>query len=466
MRCLTLGDYFDERYGKSATAVYALVATFGMTVFLGGLLLATSRTVQGMMGMAVVESGAGVDWWFYGILVTTTLTFMVYGYWGGIVAAIRTDMVQGLMIIVLSFLAVPAALNYQEVGGLAGMRETLGAKEGEYLSLFSGGNFNIAVILLLSINSPLSIIAMPHIMSVCGAGKTEWEGRVGFAGGNYLKRVCTIGWSVLGLCWLAYLTQAGLEVHKDAAFGDAIRALLSPALQGLMLACVMAAAMSTGDAVQVTVAGILSQNMYRTYINPQATETDLLRFTRLTGVVIILSALAIAMIPNNSILKTVIDYSRILGLVGISVAMGILWRRMNTTGMLTATALAVLAFFVLKYLPDISRVTGLSLPTPTQAVNIGVPMLCGLLGGIVGSLLTKPPKQEVIDRFFTKIHTPIGQEDRLTLPLDQAIPPSSRMLTAGGLFIVKPSRESWVGFLAILALCLACIGVMMLVLRA
>lgn len=457
MRCLTVGDYFNDRFGKTATAVYALVATVGMTVFLGGLLLATTRTVQGMMGKAVLDPAAGAtDWWFYGILFATTLTFMVYGYWGGIVAAIRTDMIQGIMIIVLSFLAVPAALHYQNVGGLPGMRETLatlGASEGEYLRLFSGGNFNIAAIILLSINAPLSVLAQPHIMSVCAAGKTEWEGRVGFAGGNYLKRVCTIGWSILGLCWLAYLTQSGAEIHKDAAFGDLIRALLSPALQGVMLACVMAASMSTGDAVQVTVAGVLSQNIYRPFIKPHATENDLLRVTRLAGIAVIFVALFFAAMPRNKILTAVMDYANILGLVGISVAMGILWRRMNTAGMLTATFVAVTSFVLTRYVFDLGR-----------EFTVGVPMLLGIIGGVVASLVTRPPDPAVIEKFFKKIHVPIGEEEKLDWSLDEAVPESTRLITAGGLFIMRPSRQSWVGFLLILALCLACLGVMLFVL--
>jgi hypothetical protein len=54
-----------------------------------------------------------------------------------------------------------------------------------------------------------------------------------------------------------------------------------------------------------------------------------------------------------------------------------------------------------------------------EAVKIGAPLVAGILGGIVGSLLTRPPDPAVIDRFFTKIYTPIGQEDRLSQTLDK-----------------------------------------------
>ncbi|MHC4890548.1 MAG: hypothetical protein ACYTEO_13910 [Planctomycetota bacterium] len=84
---------------------------------------------------------------------------------------------------------------------------------------------------------------------------------------------------------------------------------------------------------------------------------------------------------------------------------------------------------------------------------------------MIGSLLTKPPKRETIEKFFRKIYVPIGQEDKLDLPLDEAVPQSKRWLTAGGLFIVKPSRQSWVGFLVTLGICLACVLVMLVILK-
>jgi len=454
MRCLTMADYFEERFGKAASILYIIVAAVGMIVFLAGVLLATTRTVQGMMGKSVGPEGEA---WFFGILLVSTTVFIVYSYWGGIIAAIRTDMIQGLMIIALSFIAIPAALRLPDVGGLSGMIATLTAESSsgtEYLRLFDPNGFNKWVVLLLTINAPLTALAFPHLMSVCAAGRTEWEGRVGFTYGNILKRVCTIGWAVLGLCWLVYLMNSGAEIQKDAAFGNSIRTLFPPVLQGVMLACVMAAAMSSGDAVQVTVAGLFSQNIYRTYINPKADEKRLVHVTRIIGLFIALLSLVGAILMRHSLVKTILDYFNILSLVGISTAMGLLWRRMNSTGMFCSTVAAVVTFLVTRYKLDCSR-----------EITIGLPILTGVVGGVIGSLLTKPPKPETIEKFFTKIYVPIGQEKKLTLPLDEAVPPSNRWLTAGGLFIVKPSRQSWVGFVITLGICVACVLVMVAILR-
>jgi Na+/proline symporter len=450
MRCLTMADFFRQRFGRAASVLYIIVAAAGMIVFLAGVLLATTRTVQGMMGKATAES----ELWFFGILFVSTAVFIIYSYWGGIIAAIRTDMIQGFMIIALSFIAIPAALNLNEVGGLAGMRATLGAQDVDYMSLFDPKGFSLLTVLLLCINAPLTALAFPHLMSVCGAGRTEWEGRVGFTYGNILKRVCTIGWCVLGLCWLAYLLNTGSEVHRDAAFGDSIRALLSPTLQGVMLACVMAAAMSSGDAVQVTVAGLFSQNIYREYVNPNADEKQLVHVTRIVGIAIVLLALVMAILMRSNLVKAILDYFNILSLVGISTAIGILWRRMNTTGMFCSTILASATFLISRYVLDSGR-----------DVTIGAPIVVGVLAGVIGSLVTKPPKRETIEKFFTKIYVPIGQEYRLELPMEEAVPQSSRWYTAGGLFIVKPSRQSVVGFVVTLGICLACVLVMLVILK-
>ena len=515
MRCLTMTDYFEERFGQPAAVLYTIVASIGMTIFFGGVLLATTKTVLGMMGKAgdtgrMLLLGMEIptfEVWFFGILIVTTVVFVVYGYWGGIVAAVRTDMVQGLMIIVLSFLAIGPALKLDGVGGLGNMRanlakaskkvnaaiatarrqheagetasmlETLdaakgyepagtvrkilktwdkdkdeaiklleGAKKANYLKLFSTAGFNWQLVILLSVTAPLTALALPHLMSVTAAGKTEWEGRMGFAGGNLLKRVCTIGWSILALCWLAHLISQGKATTPDAAFGDAIRELLSPVLQGLMLACVMAASMSSGDAVQVTVAGLVTQSVYRRHINVGADEKQLVRFTRLAGVAVIGVSLAFAILMRSDLVKAIILYFNVLAAVGISTAMGILWRRMNQAGVFCSTIAAMSALIICRAVPGVP-----------MTVTFGAFLVAGFAFGIIGSLLTRPPDVERIEKFFRKIHTPIGQEDKLSLPLDEVVPPENRWLTAGGLFIVKPSRQSWVGFLVTLAICTACV---------
>lgn len=455
LRAVTMADYFEQRYGGYSSLLYVALATLGMVMCLASVLLATTRTVQGMMGKA---GGPDADFWFFLILFSSTFVFVLYGYFGGIIAAIKTDMVQGIMIIVLSCLAIPAALNMPELGGWANVKDILRTASDEttnYLALIDPASFDFLNIVILSISAPLTALALPHLSTVCGSGRTEWESRMGFAGGNFLKRVCTMGWCMLALCWLAYLIQANIEVHPDAAFGDSVRSLLSPFLQGIMLACVMAAAMSSGDVFQVTVAGLFSNNVYKRLLRPGASEAELVQVSRVAGIGVAAASLAVAILYRNNMVDSIMDYFRILGFTGVTIAVGIVWRRMNGTGVFVGLVAAALCFLVLRY----------AMTDVHQNLISSLPLLAGFVGSIVGSLCSKPPDPDRVDQFMKRIYTPIGQEERLKLTLEEVVPMQTRLITFGGLFIVKPSRQTWVGFAAYLALCVACVVLFALLLR-
>lgn len=60
MRYLTMADYFENRFSRSASILYIVIATVGMVVFLASVLLATTRTVQGMMGKSSLPDSSVV----------------------------------------------------------------------------------------------------------------------------------------------------------------------------------------------------------------------------------------------------------------------------------------------------------------------------------------------------------------------------------------------------------------------
>jgi hypothetical protein len=207
--------------------------------------------------------------------------------------------------------------------------------------------------------------------------------------------------------------------------------------------------------------------------------------------------------------------------MGIAVVMGILWRRMNSSGVFAATLVGALLIIGTRYVVDwpatslkergAITVTAVpadqadslrkegklvvghefvewqdsSLPrtlhrmgllqwsgtemkslalTFTLMAKIGLPLLGGILAGILGSLVTPRPKQEALDKFFRKIYVPIGQEGKLDRPLDEVVPRGRRWCTWGGLFLLKPSRQTWVGFVLLWAICLGLVGLMALLL--
>jgi hypothetical protein len=168
---------------------------------------------------------------------------------------------------------------------------------------------------------------------------------------------------------------------------------------------------------------------------------------------IVLLSLVAAVLMRSSVVKAILDYFNILGLVGVSVAMGLLWRRMNTPGVFASVISAVLTFLVTRYVLDCPR-----------DVTICLPIAAGVVCGVVGSLASAPPDRARIEEFFGRVYTPVGEEEMLGRLLDEVVPPSRRLFTAGGLFVVRPTRESWLGFVAVTGACVACVLVMLAVL--
>jgi len=171
--------------------------------------------------------------------------------------------------------------------------------------------------------------------------------------------------------------------------------------------------------------------------------------TRMGGLVVALVSFGVAILMRHSIVKTILDYFNILSLIGMSVALGLIWRRMNSAGVFCSTLCAAAAFIVTRYVLDCPR-----------SVSTGIPLALGLCAAVVGSLLSKAAARDRVEDFFKRIYVPIGQEHKLEASLDEVVPSSERLATGGGLFLVKPSAQSQCGFAITLALCVLCVFVM------
>ena len=91
-------------------------------------------------------------------------------------------------------------------------------------------------------------MAQPHMLATVGTGRDERTCRIGMLFGNFVKRVCTVGWMLVGLIVAAIVAQdsakAALLADPENAFGFACRQLLFPGALGLLVASILAASMS------------------------------------------------------------------------------------------------------------------------------------------------------------------------------------------------------------------------------
>ena len=69
----------------------------------------------------------------------------------------------------------------------------------------------IFYVVMLAVTALAGIVVQPHIMGVCGAGRTEMEGRFGFTVGNFIKRICTVAWTFTGLACVIWYLSPGIS---------------------------------------------------------------------------------------------------------------------------------------------------------------------------------------------------------------------------------------------------------------
>lgn len=307
MRHLTLGDWFVERYeSKRLGAAYGVFGLIFYMVYTSMLFSAIGKVAAPLIGEAV-QIGSSVVPMEYILVPLVALIVIVYGVLGGLAAAYWTDVLQGIFIILLSIILIPFGLNAlvekfgdPETQGFLSGFQIIHEQLPEHLFTIVGSNagseFPLHRIIAVTIISLLGIVVMPHFIATGGgSAKNEFSARVGLVMGNLAKRFCTIGWALTALIVLAlYADNVELLNDPDKAWGIASRELLWPGLRGLMLACMLAALMSSADTYMLVTSGLIVRNIYAPYINHDATEAQCLKMARFSGCLMIIGAVLIS----------------------------------------------------------------------------------------------------------------------------------------------------------------------------
>ncbi|MGE3805986.1 MAG: sodium:solute symporter [Gemmataceae bacterium] len=373
MRHTTLGDWFVERYDSKPLGVaYTGYALLFYMFYLSSMFSAISKvatpllgdaTVQWMVGLIGSENPADLK---FVLVPFIALVVVGYGVVGGLTAAYWTDLIQGLCIILLSILLIPYGLGLlvdkfgtPSQGTLDGFNILHERVSPEYFQLSGGpsaGEFPLHYIVSLTLLGLIGIVVQPHFITVGGGtAKSEQSARVGLVTGNFLKRLCTIGWALTGLIVVALLADS-IEINKDPeeAWGVASRDILSQVqiggvslgLVGLMLACLLAALMSSADCYMVVSSALMVRNVYAPYINPDASEKTYIAAGRVAGLLMIVGAVIVSL----SLYAVFKQYTLALELPILFAAsfwIGMYWRRATTAAAWGAMSFALVVFFLI-----------------------------------------------------------------------------------------------------------------------
>ncbi len=386
LRYITMADFFEERYGNKMAILYSCVALLYFSMNMGVMLKGTAITVEGLTGGTLNEEL---------IIIVCTALFLTYGLAGGIIAAVFTDLIQGILILILSFILVPYALH--AAGGLSAIKEGLPE---HMFSLVAPSEVTFFFIVMAVINGLIGVVVLPHHMAIGGSGKTELACRSGWTYGNFLKRFATAGWAFIGI-FAAFLFPELIGGDRELTFGIASRELLPVGLVGLMLAAMLAAVMSTCDAFMVHASALFTNNLYKPYLRPEASDKELLLVGRWASIGVVAGGLLFAY-GFPSVIAGIKEAWKVTAYMGFAFWIGIIWPGANRYGAFaSAIIMAMVGIYTQAYL-------GWSFP---YQVATYIPI--GLAVMIIVSLLTKREPQKKLDAFYTLLDTPIGQESRL-----------------------------------------------------
>lgn len=261
----TTGDYLELRYGSTARAIVSSIIWIGAVSVLAAQLIA---------GAAVLAVVAGIPRWAgtWASAVVMTAYFMA----GGLLSSVWVNAVQ-LVVLIGGFL-VAAPLVVARVGGVGALGDAAGVP-GTFTDIWytAGAGSGFALLALLGPN----FIVSPGLLQKVYGASSERAVRVG------------VGMQAATLALFSFLPVAFGMAARAAHPGIASPNLVLPtvlveelpaAVSALALAAIYSAEVSTCDAILFMLATSLSQDLYKRYLRPAATDRQMLLVARLAAV--------------------------------------------------------------------------------------------------------------------------------------------------------------------------------------
>jgi SSS family transporter len=360
LRLLTFIEFFECRYGKTASTIAAIGAVASIIGWTGALLVAFGVVFESLTGVPLA----------IGIMGGAVIVF-IYTVAGGMWAVAITDFVQ--MVIIALGLVLLLVVVLTDVGGWQSIEPQL--PEGTFRMI---PGVNTAEAWLNYIRAwvifGLADVTAQTLLQRAFSAKNEQVAQNSFylAGFGYL----TLGLIPVALGIIASVTMPGLDDPENVIPELALAHLHPVAIAVFVGAALLAAIMSTVDSALLAAASIFSTNLLP-LLKQRITDRDRLLATRIAipvfGIIAVYIALKVRVIYNliqdaNSV---------ILVCVTVPFIVGIWWQRANRTGALASMAMGFVTWFVtIVFVPEF----------PGD--------LLGLLVGLITMLIVTPLTQK------------------------------------------------------------------------
>ena len=324
---LTLPDYFTQRFAdtsKLLRILSALVILVFFAVYCASGIVAGARLFESVFGVPYAQA----LWW--GAAATILYTLI-----GGFLAVSWTDTVQAtLMIFALILTPIVVLIS---TGGTASSLALIEQVDPARMQWIGAGG---VVAVISAVAWGLGYFGQPHILArFMAADDLQTIPKARRIGMTWMV-ACLFGAMAVGFFGIAYFAAhpeqgAMVRANPERVFIALATLLFNPWVAGVLLSAILAAIMSTLSCQLLVCSSALTEDFYRGFLRPRASQRELVWFGRAMVLSVALVAIAIARDPE----------SRVLGLVsyawaGFGAAFGpvvlfsLFWKRMTRNGAL------------------------------------------------------------------------------------------------------------------------------------
>ncbi|OBT03771.1 sodium/proline symporter [Shewanella sp. UCD-FRSSP16_17] len=331
---LTLPDFFEKRF-EDKKGILKLVSAFTILIFF------TFYTSSGMVGGAILfEQIFGLDYTI--ALMIGSIIIVAYTFVGGFFAVSWTDFFQGCLML-LALLIVPVAIFSKPDTQVA--LETLDPK---MLSLLHSNMTTIGLVSLLAWG--LGYFGQPHILSRFMA--------IGSPDDIPLSRRIAMSWMLVALVGALATGIAGTIYFADAALANSetvfihlAQVAFNPWIGGILIAAILSAIMSTIDSQLLVCSSVITEDFYRKWLRPEASDKELMLVGRFGVLAIAIIAIVIALNPDSKVLDLVsYAWAGFGAAFGPVVLLALFWKGYSRNGAIATIVVGALTVVIWKQL--------------------------------------------------------------------------------------------------------------------
>lgn len=386
--------HLEVRFGPWARLYTGITYLVMQAVRMGAVMFLMALPLEALLG-----------WEVWVIIVITGISVTIYSLMGGIVAVIWADAIQ-CVILMAGALLCAAMMLFELPGGVGQMFEL--AEANDKFSLGSFGphltekTFWVVLIYAFFVNLTNFGIDQNYVQRYV-ASKSDKEARKSLWLGALLYIPVSATFFFIGTALFAFYTTFPDRLPEtyrnetDRVFAWFIVSELPPGLTGLLIAAIFAAAMSTVSTCLNSSATILMTDIYRRYMNPQATEKSQMA-ALYTGTVIwgvLGTIIALALIRAEQILDAWWTLQGILagGMLGLFL-LGIMSKRATSPAAVVGVVVGVvmIGWLTLSPLPFASGLPD-ALKNPLHSyMTVIVGTITIISVGLLATSLLFPPK--------------------------------------------------------------------------